>query len=135
MNPNPPGQPVLLSLQPDDPDHGALTALAVAQAREAVGKDLELDAESVDRCGHWAFVSGRLRDAGGSSLSLEDTRFAEAAAAGGVSDLAVVLFRQEGDPDDSTWTVVDQAILPSGVAWLGWPQEHGAPSQLLGIGG
>lgn len=135
MSPNTPGQPVLLSLQPEDPAYQALVELAVAQAREALGKDVEIDPESLDRSGHWAFLRGRLRDVGGSALSLQGTDFAEAAATGSVSDLAVVLFRLEGDPDGSDWKVVDQAILPTDVAWLGWPQAHGAPSQLLGIGG
>lgn len=143
MHPNPPGKPILLSLQPQDPDYPTLTGLAVAQARAALGKDVELDAESVDRSGHWAFVRGRLRDPGGSALSLQGTTFEEAATAGTVSDQAVVLFRQTGDAatdagedageDAGRWTVVDQAILPTDVAWLDWPGRHGAPSELLGL--
>ena len=130
MEANEPGYPSPVSLQPDDPSHGALSAMAAGQARQALGKDVELDLQAVDRSGHWALVRARLRDPGGAALSLEDTPFAEQAAAGATSDLAVILFRLE----DGAWTVVDQAFLPTHVAWLEWPHTHGAPSQLLGIG-
>lgn len=134
MSPHP--GPALLSLQPADPAWQALVDLTLQQARSALGKPVEVELQAVDRCGHWAFVRARLRDVGGGTLSLEDTRFAEAADNGGVSDLAAVLFRKEDEAGgDDTWRVVDQAILPTDVAWLVWPQKHGAPSQLLGLGG
>lgn len=123
-------RPALLSLQPDDPLYQALSGLAAARARAALGKEVELVPEAVDRSGHWAFVRGRLRDAGGPSLSLEGTPFAGQAAAGAASDLAVVLFRLDGEE----WATVAEAMLPTGVAWLDWPRKHGAPGQLLGIG-
>ncbi|MEN1927283.1 hypothetical protein WCE55_07805 [Luteimonas sp. MJ293] len=133
MTPNP--GPALLSLQSDDPAWQALVDLSLAQARQALGKPVELDLQAVDRSGHWGFVRARLLDPGGAALSLADTPFAEAAAAGGVSDLAVVLLRQHEEADDSAWQVVDQTILPTDVSWLAWPQKHGAPSELLGLGG
>ena len=135
MEPSPSSQPALLSLQPDDPVHQALTRIATAQARAALDKDVELEPQAVDRSGHWALVRARLCETDGGTLSLQGTRFADAAGAGGVSDLAVVLFRLQGDPDLNEWKVVDQAILPTDVAWLAWPREHGAPAQLLGISG
>jgi len=130
------GQPALLSLQTDDPVYRTLAGLAAARACAALGKDVELDPETVDRSGHWAFVRGRLRDAGGQSLSLEGTPFQDAAAAGAASDLAAVLFRQDEDSQEESagWTAIDHAILPTDVAWLNWPQKHGAPTRLLGIG-
>lgn len=135
MDANEPGYPTPVSLSRDDPERARLAALAAGQASEAIGKDVELDLQAVDRSGRWAFLRARLQDPGGAALSLDGTPFAEAAAAGGVSDLAVVLFRLEGEPDANDWKVVDQAILPTDVSWLGWPQAHGVPSQLLGIGG
>lgn len=130
MEANAPGYPSPVSLQPGDAAHGALLAMATAQSRQALEKDVELDLQAVDRSGHWALVRARLRDPGGAALSLQDTPFAEQAAAGATSDLAIVLFRLDG----GDWTVVDQAFLPTHVAWLDWPRTHGAPSTLLGIG-
>lgn len=128
--------PTLLSLQPDDPAWQALVDLTLARVRDRLGKPVELDLQAVDRSGHWAFVRARLRDPGGAALSLDDTPFAKAAAAGGVSDLAAVLFRQQEDEaHEGAWLVVDQAILPTDVSWLAWPHRHGAPSQLLGLRG
>src|SRR5690606_1831711 len=135
MEASTPGHPSPVSLQQGDPVHGELVALAAAQVRGALGKEVELDLQAVDRCGHWALVHARLRDPGGGPLSLHDTAFAEAAAAGGVSDLAMLLFRNPAGADGEDWEIVDRAILPTDVAWLGWPQQHGVPSQLLGIGG
>lgn len=141
MEPHELGQPALLSLQPDDPVYRTLAELATAQACSALGKDVELDPEAVDRSGHWAFVRGRLRDAGGQSLSLDGTPFQDAAAAGAASDLAAVLFRQDEENQDEErqgepagWSIVDHTVLPTDVAWLDWPQKHGAPTRLLGVG-
>lgn len=36
-------------------------------------------------------------------------------------------------PQAGHWTVVDFAIGPGDVAWLGWPQEHAAPRALFGF--
>lgn len=135
MEASEPGFPSPVSLQPDDPAHEALAGLTAARAREAIGKDVGLDLQAVDRSGRWAAVRARLHDPGGAALSLDDTPYAEQAAAGATSDIVVMLFRLEGDPEGNDWEVVDQAILPTDVAWLGWPQEHGVPSRLLGIGG
>jgi hypothetical protein len=136
MNPPAHASPnALLSLQPGDPAYGVLTELAAAEARQALGKDLEFEPETVDTSGHWAFVRGRLRDAGGASLSLEDTPFAGLASAGTVSDTAAVLFKKGPKLEaDNAWIPVDRAIVPTDVAWLDWPRRHGAPGELLGIG-
>lgn len=130
MNPHPTGLPPLLSLEPDEPARRILTDLTTGLAETRLHKPVELEVQAADRSGHWAFVRARVREVGGDALSLEGTPFAEAAAAGGVSDLVVALFRLDGDD----WKMVDQAVLPSDVAWLDWPHRHGAPSQLLGIG-
>ncbi|MBJ6980128.1 MULTISPECIES: hypothetical protein [unclassified Luteimonas] len=34
---------------------------------------------------------------------------------------------------DGAWDMVDFAIGPGDVAWLGWPQEHAAPRALFGF--
>lgn len=96
MNPPEFAQHPLLSLRPGDSGYETLLGVATAQARAALGKDVELEPQTVDRSGHWAFVRARVRDPGGGALSLEGTAMAEAAAAGAVSDLVAVLFRQEG---------------------------------------
>lgn len=135
---NPPahaGPNALLSLQPGDPAYAALAGLAAAEARQALGKELEFKPETVDTSGHWAFVRGRLCDAGGAGLSLAGTPFAGLADAGTVSDVAAVLFRKAPDADGvDAWLPVDRAIVPTDVAWLDWPRRHGAPEALLGIG-
>ncbi|MBB6599908.1 hypothetical protein [Luteimonas sp. MC1825] len=38
-----------------------------------------------------------------------------------------------GFPPGGRWTVLDFAIGPGDVAWLGWPQEHAAPRALFGF--
>ena len=125
-----------LSLQPGDPLHRVLAGLAAAEARAALGKEVELEPEAVDRSGHWAFVRGRLRDPGGAALTLQGTAHEAAASAGAASDVVAVLFRNgnSGGGDAGGWQAVDRAILPTDVAWLDWPRRHGAPGRLLGIG-
>ncbi len=49
------------------------------------------------------------------------------------------LQQEDADPDvaaetpQGRWVVVDFAIGPGDVAWLGWPQEHAAPRALFGF--
>ncbi len=39
----------------------------------------------------------------------------------------------DGVAPGGSWTVLDYAIGPGDVAWLGWPQEHAAPRALFGF--
>lgn len=140
---------------PGAPGYDALLEAATAPLRSALGDRVVVDVERLDRLGDWAFLQGTLRAPGGGRPDYAGTPYAERAATGGMSDVYVALLRaqpaqtnavdaaSEAPPHDGTpmdanpattqWTVLDQAIGPSDVAWLTWPQTHAAPRQLFGF--
>lgn len=122
-------QPTLQPIHADDSDYASLLALAIAPAEAELGKSVRVDVERFDRLGHWAFVLGKLEEPGGGRIDYSNTPYAASAAAGSKSDVFVALLRQH----DDSWTTVAHATGPSDVAWLPWPEEHGAPRALLGF--
>ena len=140
----------------DEPAREVLLAAASGPLEAALGQRVVLDVERVDRIGGWAFVLGTMRAPGGGRPELAGTRFQDAAARGAMSDVYVALLRHEPDaggdvagsdagsrdaagvgdpgvPAGGRWRVVDHAIGPGDVAWLGWPVEHAAPRALFGF--
>lgn len=85
------------AMHPGDPGYDLLLEAATTPLREALGDRVELDVERMDRIGEWAFVLGSLRAPGGGRPDYADTRFAEAASQGAMSDVYVALLRREHD--------------------------------------
>ena len=144
---------------PGTPGHAELLQAATAPLREAFGNLIAVQVERLDRLGRWAFLQGSLRSPGGGGADFTGTRFAERAAAGGMSDVYVALLACPGTPtpaDDAAptdaalasaatgpaadqvdpqpaWTLLDHAIGPADLCWLTWPDTHAAPRQLFGF--
>lgn len=34
--------------------------------------------------------------------------------------------------ENGTWSVVTHVIAPTDMAWLSWPNEYGAPAEIMG---
>ena len=122
--------PGIQALRQDDPDYAPLVEAGSAPLRDALGDRVALRVDKLDRSGAWAFLQGTLQSPDGGRPDYAQTRYAERAAQGGMSDAYVVLLKHE---DDGAWRVIDHALGPSDLAWLPWPREHGAPPALLGL--
>lgn len=122
-------QPTLQPIEPHDPAYGHLLSLAKAPAEHDLGKTVDIDADRLDRLGHWAFLLGQLCDVGDDRIDYSDTPYAETASEGGRSNVYAALFKQH----DDDWSIVAHATGPTDVAWLSWPEEHGAPGALFGF--
>ncbi|WP_024891306.1 hypothetical protein [Luteimonas huabeiensis] len=120
-----------VALLPADPGYSAVSHAALAPVREAFGDAVRVRIERLDVLGPWAFVQGQLEAPSGGRPDYAGTDYAERAAQGGMSDLYVALLRREDETGD--WTLVDHAIGPGDVVWLGWPDAHAAPRQLFGF--
>ena len=129
-------------MHPGEPGYELLLEAATAPLREVLEARVALDVERMDRIGPWVFLLGNMRAPDGGRPDFSGTRFADASEQGAMSDLYVALLRHDspaapsGDttfPADGTWVVLDHAIGPGDVAWLGWPQEHAAPRALFGF--
>lgn len=98
---------------------GSMSDVYVVLLRRQGGRGAERDEAAADD-------QGAAADAGPAAP-------AEAAArdqAGLPQETGAGVSRHSGQGD---WAVVDFAIGPGDVAWLGWPQEHAAPRALFGF--
>ncbi|EFV12229.1 hypothetical protein [Segniliparus rugosus] len=94
---------------------------------EGLGKLAKLALKGLHVSDDWAFVYGDIKEPDGRPIDYAGTRFAEAAANGGKSQRYAVLLQKVGN----SWTLVDSAIGPTGLAWQDWSSRYGAPSEIF----
>ena len=82
-------------MQPGDAGYDVVLEAATRPLRDALGGQVELRVERIDRIGGWAFVLGNMQAPGGGRPDLSGTSFADASAQGAMSDVYVVLLRHE----------------------------------------
>lgn len=116
-------------VDPDSPAGQAIAAPAVAALKTELGKPATLAVEAINVSGPWAFVYGGIRGADGGQFDFRGTPLAEGAAEGFVSRTYAALLNHRG----GQWTVTEQAVGPTDVAWQDWPQRYGAPASLVAI--
>lgn len=106
--------------------------LAIAAAptiSEDIGVPVTL-APSVTRIdGEWGWLIAQPWTPEGAAIDWSQTRHASRAENGAMdsSGAVYVLLKQE----NGAWRVVEHTIAPTDVAWLDWPQRHGAPESLF----
>ena len=105
----------------------AVLEAARAPIAGTLGRPVRFVVDRLERRGDWAFLWARLVDGAGRPVSYAGTPLANAEREGMVSKSAAVLLKR----DNGRWTVVDQAIGPTDVAWEGWAARHGAPAELF----
>lgn len=82
-------------MRPGDTGYDIVLEAATRPLRDALDGHVELQVERIDRLGGWAFVLGTMQAPGGGRPDLSGTRFADASAQGGMSDVYVALLRHE----------------------------------------
>ncbi len=115
-------------LAPEDPLYARLQGLATAALAQALGQPVEVAVGRLDTLRHWAFLTGRMQSPSGDAIAWQDTPYAELAGHGAVSDVYVALFKRD---DADEWLLIEQSIGPTDMAWLTWPGDFGAPTNLL----
>lgn len=116
-------------VDPGSPTGAAIVAPAVAALTAELGKPATLAVEAINVSGPWAFVYGGIRGTDGRQFDFRGTPLADGAAEGFVSRTYAALLNQHG----GEWTVSEQAVGPTDVAWQDWPQRYGAPASLIAV--
>lgn len=80
--------------------------------------------------GDWAYVVARPQRPDGREIDFRQTRHRERIDDGLFDGPVLYALMQRRD---QRWTVVDFVIGPTDVHWAGWPEEFGAPRELLGM--
>ncbi len=106
--------------------------LAVAAA-PAISEDIGIPvtlAPTVSRTeGDWGWLVAQPWTPDGAAIDWSQTRHASRAENGAMdsSGTVYVLLKRE----NGAWRVVEHIVAPTDVAWLDWPQRHGAPESLF----
>ena len=75
----------------------------------------------------WGFLYAHMQDAAGGMIDYAGTSLADAAKQGYVSPDYVALLQRAGDG----WELRADAIGPTDMVWLAWPDKYGAPHALF----
>ena len=105
-----------------------LDALRPAIQRDLDGQAVQFMVDRLRVQGDWAFYAGSIQQPNGRPIDFSRTRYASALE-NGVFDgpgTYALLRRSAG-----SWRVVTFVVGPTDVAYLDWPDAHGAPSALF----
>lgn len=93
-----------------------------------IGQPVQFVVDTLRTRGDWAFYAGRIQQPNGRPIDFARTPYAERLKQGvfdGPGTYAV-LHRVSG-----RWQLVDFVVGPTDVAYLDWPEAHGAPTALF----
>jgi len=101
---------------------------ARAPVQKKLGRDdVRFEVEQIRAGDGWAFVYVRMHDTDGSIIDYAGTPLADAAKQGYVSPDYVALLQQV----DGEWQLRADAIGPTDMVWLAWPEQYGVPHELF----
>ena len=100
---------------------------ARAAIKRKLGRDVRFVVEQIRVGDGWGFLYAHMEDADGKPIDYAGTPLADPAREGYVSPDYVALQRREGE----AWTPVADAIGPTDMVWLSWPEKYGAPHALF----
>jgi hypothetical protein len=105
------------------PERQALMDALRGRMRQELGKPMIFEVNELRVVGDWAFAMVIPRKPDGAPFDYSGTPMEEGWREGFVDDASVALLRRER----GAWRVVELAIGPTDVAWIGWDEAHGAP--------
>lgn len=95
--------------------------------RQKLGQDVRFVVEQIRVGPEWGFLYAHMQDADGAALDYSRTSLADAAKQGYVSPDYVALLQRV----DDHWKLRAEAIGPTDMVWLAWPQQYGVPAALF----
>jgi hypothetical protein len=100
---------------------------ARAPVQQKLGRDVRFAVEQIRAGEGWGFVYARMQDQDGTVIDYAGTPLADAAKQGYVSPDYVALLQRV----DGHWELRADAIGPTDMVWLAWPEKYGAPHALF----
>lgn len=125
-----PSSPAARDIAAGDPLRKILLDTLRPVAEQDLGQPVIFVVDSLRVQGRWAFATVHPRTPAGWAIDFRLTRHAtrmEEGMLGG--DAIYALMRQTG----ARWVVRDYVIGPTDVAYAAWPDQFGAPAQLMGL--
>lgn len=109
-------------------ERAALMDAARVPIVPAIGQHVIFVVDVLNSDGHWAYLQATPVNPNGTNLDWSRTNFARDWATDVMSDIVMVLIRNEG----GQWQAVDWVIGPTDVAWYDWVTRYGLPERLFG---
>lgn len=105
-----------------------VAALAPVVSAE-IGQPVALEPSQVRVMNEWAFIVVQPATADGGAIDWATTALAQRAADGVLDSngQTYALLKYE----NGAWRVLEHAIGPTDVAWIGWAEAHGAPEAIF----
>jgi hypothetical protein len=115
------------SCRSDSPERKLILDAVCASVERTVGIKIIFVVDRMTVSGEWAFASLHPRDAAGNRIDYRRTLIAKDFDPEQDSDLAGALLLRKG----ATWTVVEEAFLPTDVYWEEWETKYKLPRALF----
>ncbi len=113
--------------QVGDPERKEILDALRSVVEDATGGPVLFVVETLRTDGHWAYIQGVPRRPAGEPVDWTRTPLAEAWRMGMMDDGVMGLVaRSEGG-----WRLVEYAIGPTDVPWVGWAEHYGLPFALF----
>ena len=93
----------------------------------AIGQKVIFVVDIVRSDGTWAYLQAVPHKPGGAPIDWRKTPFAQDWKADMMSDVVMVLLRNDG----GGWRAVDHVVGPTDVYWYGWVDQYGLPEALF----
>jgi hypothetical protein len=108
-------------------ERAALMDAARVPIVPAIGQRVIFVVDVLNSDGHWAYLQATPVNPDGTRLNWSRTNFARDWAADVMSDVVMVLMRNQS----GQWHAVDWVVGPTDVAWYDWVTRYGLPERLF----
>jgi hypothetical protein len=109
------------------PDRRAILDVVRAPVQQTLGINVVFVVKRLAIYGDWAFADLAPRTEAGAKIDYRRTRISRDFHPDLDSDTMLALVRRSG----ASWTLVEQALLPTDVAWEEWREKYRLPRRLF----
>jgi hypothetical protein len=126
-----PGAPAhaqrVVHIERGSPERTVILDVVRASVERRLGIKVIFVVQRLTVFGNWAYAGLRPRTEAGQRIDYRRTRYARDYHPDLDSDLVVVLLRRSG----ASWSIEQEAFLPTDVVWEAWMKDHGLPRRLF----
>ncbi len=126
-----PSEPALAQavrqVERSSPERKAILDTVRSSVERRLGIKVIFVVERMATYGDWAFTDVHPRTQDGNRIDYRKTRYAKDYIPDLDSDTVDVLLRKK----DGSWSIVEEAFLPTDVVWEDWERKYGLPRRLF----
>jgi hypothetical protein len=119
-------QPIV-HIERSSPERKAILDLVRTSVERRLGINVIFVVQRLAVFGDWAYAGLHPRSAAGQRIDYRRTRYARNYHPDLDSDLVAVLLRRSG----ASWSIVQEAFLPTDVVWEEWMKDYRLPRRLF----